>query len=101
MFVLATVRSGQPAPDAIVSMWKDGAAERLDITPLVLAEVETLLFFALGGSIDGATLRFLATRSEGNPLFLHELVLAALDAGSCPKRAAWCSSPVPCRPPTA
>ncbi len=82
VFVLATVRCGQGAPDAIVSLWKDGAAERLDIAPLALDEVETLVSVALGGSVDGATVRDLATRSEGNPLFLHELVLAALDAGA-------------------
>jgi DNA-binding NarL/FixJ family response regulator len=82
VFVLATVRSGEAAPDPVVSMWKDGAAPRIDIAPLSLAEVEALLSTALGGSVDGPSLRFLAHRSEGNPLFLRELVLAAQDAGA-------------------
>lgn len=81
-FVVATVRSGEPAPDPVVALWKDGLAIRVDVPPLEEDEIEALLSAALGGHPDTPTLRHLSLRSEGNPLFLRELVLGALDAGA-------------------
>jgi predicted ATPase len=43
--------------------------------------VEELLPAALGGPVDGATLHLLHRRTEGNALFLREVVLGALEAG--------------------
>ncbi len=80
-FVLATLRSGEQAPDPVVALWKDGLAERLEIHPLPIHEVEELLCAALGGPVDGATVHVLQKRTEGNALFLRELVLGALEAG--------------------
>ena len=79
--VIATVRTGEPTPDVIVDLWKDEAADRIDVGPLDLAAVEDLLTAVLRGTIEGATLRELWHVSEGNPLFLRELVMGALDAG--------------------
>jgi predicted ATPase len=81
-FVIATVRSTEPASDAIVSLWKDGLAERLDLRPLSSGDVEALLVAGLGGAVDAAATRVLWERTEGNALFLRELVLGALDAGA-------------------
>jgi DNA-binding CsgD family transcriptional regulator len=80
-FVLATLRSGEPAPDSVVALWKDGLAERLEIHPLPIHEVEKLLAAALGGPVDGATVHLLQKRTEGNALFLREVVLGGLEAG--------------------
>ncbi|MGH9180588.1 MAG: LuxR family transcriptional regulator, partial [Acidimicrobiales bacterium] len=80
-FVVATVRSTEPACDAVVALWKDGLTERIDVHPLALADVDDVLCAALGGAIDRATVRMLWERTEGNALFLRELVLGALDAG--------------------
>jgi predicted ATPase len=81
VFVLATLRSGEPAPDPVVALWKDGLAERLELRPLGLRDAGDLLVAALGGPVDGAAVQVLQTRTEGNVLFLRELVLGALDAG--------------------
>ena len=81
VFVLATLRSSEPAPDPILALWKDGLAERLELHPLALNDVDDLLAAALGGPVDGATVQALQKRTEGNVLFLRELVLGALDAG--------------------
>ena len=35
--VVATVRTGEPAPDAVVALWKDGPAQRLEVRPLPAA----------------------------------------------------------------
>jgi hypothetical protein len=62
--VLATVRSGEPASDAVMALWKDGLAERIELSPFSLAEVEDLLAPVLGGPVDGPTVRLLWERTE-------------------------------------
>lgn len=81
-FVVATLRSGEPVPDAVTALWKDGLALRVDVPPLDEAGVGALLSAALGGPPDTPTLRSFAVQSGGNPLFLRELVLCAMDAGA-------------------
>jgi DNA-binding CsgD family transcriptional regulator/tetratricopeptide (TPR) repeat protein len=79
VFVVATVRSGEPAPDAVVALWKDGLAPRLELQVLSRDETAELLALALPGEVDVATSHQLWVASGGNPLFLRELVLAAMD----------------------
>lgn len=81
-FVIATVRSQTPAPDAIVALWKDELAERLELEPLGRASVESLLTTVLDGPVSGATLHDLCERSAGNALYLRELVLAGMESGT-------------------
>jgi class 3 adenylate cyclase/DNA-binding CsgD family transcriptional regulator len=81
-FVLATLRSSEQAPDAVVALWKDGLAERIELHPFVVNDVEELLSGALRGPVDGATVHLLHRRTQGNVLFLRELVLGALEAGA-------------------
>ncbi|HEX6421245.1 MAG TPA: AAA family ATPase [Acidimicrobiales bacterium] len=80
--VLATVTAGEPAPDAVVALWKDGLAARVEIGGLAAEAIEQLLAAALGGPVDPATALDLAERCQGNALFLRELVVGALDDGS-------------------
>jgi predicted ATPase len=47
--VLAAVRSGEPVPDPVVSLWKDGPAERIEVGVLDDAAVGELLVTVLGG----------------------------------------------------
>ena len=79
--VLATVRAGEVLPDPVLSLWKDGPAERIEIGVLDDETIEELLASALGGPVDAATVRELAERSRGNPMFLRELVNGALETG--------------------
>ena len=80
--VVATMRSGETAPDAIVALWKDGPAPLIALQNLARAEVETIVTTALAGAVEGATLHFLWESSDGNALFLRELVLHGLESGS-------------------
>jgi DNA-binding CsgD family transcriptional regulator len=80
--VVATLRSGEPAPDPVVALWKDDAVERLELSGLDAGSVEELLLAVLGGPVDRGTVHRLAIGSQGNVLFLRELVLGALDDGS-------------------
>jgi DNA-binding CsgD family transcriptional regulator len=80
--VLATVRAGEVLPDPVLSLWKDGPAERIEIGVLDDETIEELLASALGGPVDAAAVRELAGRSRGNPMFLRELVNGALETGA-------------------
>jgi ATP/maltotriose-dependent transcriptional regulator MalT len=79
--VVVTLRAGEPAPDAITTLWREGIAERVEVAALGRSDTDRLLAAALGGPVDGATVRDLFEASRGNPLFLRELVLGGLDAG--------------------
>lgn len=79
--VVATVRSGEPAPDAVTSLWKEGLAERLEIRALSPDEVRQLVEAALGGQVDSVTMYQLLRATGGNALFLRELILGAIESG--------------------
>jgi DNA-binding CsgD family transcriptional regulator len=85
-FVMVTIRSGEPVLDAILGLWKDGLAERLELQPLSHGEVERLVGAVLGGQVDGLTLHRLSTATQGNSLLLRELVLAGLELGNLERR---------------
>src|SRR5512132_2219664 len=80
--VLVTLRSGVPAPDAIVALWKDGPARRLELPALAPEATAELLGRVLGGTVDGVTRQEMLRVSEGNPLYLRELVLAGWETGA-------------------
>jgi DNA-binding CsgD family transcriptional regulator len=80
--VVATLRSGEAAPDAIVAVWKDGLAERVELEGLDSGAIAELLASALSGPVDPASAARLADRCQGNVLFLRELVLGALRKGA-------------------
>lgn len=81
-FLIATVRTEQPVPDPIVALWKEGVGLRMDVRPLSAAAVGDLLAAVLEGPVDARTRHLLAERSGGNPLYLKELVDAALERGA-------------------
>lgn len=71
--VLATVRDAG-APE----LWKDDLLTRIDLKPFTLRETEEILTGALGGRIESATLARLWRTSQGNALYLRELVLSGV-----------------------
>jgi DNA-binding CsgD family transcriptional regulator len=80
--VVATVRTGEPAPDPVTALWKDGLARRLDLSELSSSATAELLERALGGPVDGVTRKEVWRITGGNPLYLRELVLGGLDTGA-------------------
>ena len=80
--VVATVTTGEPAPDPIAALWKDGLAERMDIGGLGSDAIAELLPVVLGGPVDPATSAALTDHCRGNVLYLRELVIGAVDDGS-------------------
>src|SRR5207247_943127 len=81
-FVLATVRTGEAAPDLIAALWKDGLLGRLEVDALSDVEVFELIPQVLGGEVDGLTLRGLWKATRGNVLVLRELILGGLERGA-------------------
>jgi DNA-binding CsgD family transcriptional regulator len=80
--VVATVRTPGRAPDPVTALWKDSLADRVDLSPLVEADVERLAATTLGGAVAGPTVRWLWETSAGNPMFVRELLVGASDAGA-------------------
>jgi ATP/maltotriose-dependent transcriptional regulator MalT len=81
-FVVATVRSGESAPDAVTALWKEGLAERIELQALSRPEAGDLLAALLGDRVDLATVHRLWEATGGNPLFLCELVRSGHERGS-------------------
>src|SRR3954465_8604933 len=79
---LIALRSGEPIEDAITAVWRDGAAERVDLQPLGPDDVGQLLGRVLGGEVESATAWRLWKVAGGNPLYLHELVTEATRVGT-------------------
>lgn len=78
--VVATQRSGTVAPDVVERLWWDGLVRRVEIGPLPRAATEELAGSIAGRALDPAAAERLWTLSEGNPLFVRELLLAERDA---------------------
>jgi DNA-binding CsgD family transcriptional regulator len=79
VFVLVTVRSGEPVPDAVESLWKDAGARRMDLAQFTDDGILQLVETGLGGPVEHATAQRVVEMSAGNPLYARELVLGALD----------------------
>ncbi|MGQ0776827.1 MAG: LuxR C-terminal-related transcriptional regulator [Pseudonocardiales bacterium] len=79
--IVLTVRTGEPVPDPVVTLWKDGLAERLELQPLPRADVDRLVASVLGGVVDSRTAERLWRASRGNALFLRELVEGGRQTG--------------------
>lgn len=79
--LVATVRSGDPVPDPILSLWTSDSAVRIEVPPLTIEEYEAVLGDVLGGPVTNRTAADLHRMSGGNPLYLRELVLGAIESG--------------------
>jgi DNA-binding NarL/FixJ family response regulator len=95
--VLATVRSDETPPDAIVSLWKDAGALRLELKLLSETESETLVEQIAGGPVERGARRWVSETSRGNALFIRELMLGAVAGGALQQVSGLWRLPV--RPP--
>lgn len=82
VFLLAAVRAGEPAPDAVAALWKDGLAGRLTVHPLPAAAMDDLLVQALGTAVQDGARQHIQWVTSGSPLLLRELLAGALDEGA-------------------
>lgn len=88
--VVATVRTEEPVPGSVTSLWKDGGVLRADLGPLTAPAMQQLAVALLGGCIEGATSHRLLSVCAGNPLFLRELTHSLRETGAlCLDRGMW------------
>jgi DNA-binding CsgD family transcriptional regulator len=88
--IVATVRAGESAPDAITSLWKDGYLQRLHLMPFSKQQCVELIETALGGRVEGLSSDVMWEASGGNALFVRHLVEGALEAGTLRQvRGVW------------
>ena len=77
VFGIATVVTGEVAPETVTRWWRDERAVRLDLADLDPIGVDTLLHFVLEGPLDPHASAELWRACRGNVLALRELVLGA------------------------
>src|ERR1700730_9024420 len=95
--IVLTVRSGEPAPDAITSLWKDRLCQRVEVLPLSLDETSVLLEAVLDGQLDSVSGRRLWALTHGNVLYLRQLVEDERSTGRLKHHAGvwiWDGAPV-------
>ena len=80
--IVATIRAGEPVPDAVTSLWKDGHLTRMELRALNSTESTDLVELAIGGTLEGLSADVMWESSGGNPLFLRNMVEAAVTAGT-------------------
>ena len=88
-FVVATVRSGEPPPDSVIALWKDAGAARLELQHLSEEETGALLEAVLDGSVEQDVKRWAFSVSEGNALYLRELVTGAVESAALVRDGDW------------
>lgn len=94
--VIVTTRSGQPVPDAVTSLWKEGQLRRVELQPLSRGESTALLQSVLGLVPDHACAERMWRLTAGNVLYLRHLVAQEHDAGRLIDdrgRCRWVGSP--------
>ena len=80
--VVLTLRTGEPAPDAVRTLWKDGLIDRLELSPLSHSLVAELVEHALGGLVDPGTQARLWAATGGNPLLLREMLITGVEGAN-------------------
>ncbi len=94
--LLATLRTGEPAPDSVTVLWKDGLVERIDVAPLGDESVRDLLEAVLDGPVETLSATRLWQRCAGNALYLQELLGEAARLGLLQRREGlWCLDTLP------
>ena len=84
--VLATARTERAGDPRIVTLWKDGLVERVDIGPLQRQDSDHLTAALLGGHCTVEVSNEVWRLAEGQPLMARELVWAALDQSTIVQR---------------
>ncbi|RIJ48083.1 LuxR family transcriptional regulator, partial [Clavibacter phaseoli] len=92
------VRTAQAAHE-ILGLWRNGYAERLDLSPLDPAEVDAMIDSIAGQvALDQATRVQIQRRSAGRPFLVRELTFEALEADGTDRTVTGYAFPSPNAP---
>jgi DNA-binding NarL/FixJ family response regulator len=78
--VVLTLRTGESAPDAVTALWKDGHLPRLELQPLSPEETARLVEARLNGPVDSVAAHRLWSITQGNALYLRQLIDGELES---------------------
>jgi DNA-binding NarL/FixJ family response regulator len=87
VFLVATMHIGEPIPDPLTDLWREGRLERVDLEDLSRGDLDLLLDVLLGGPVEAGAEREFWEVTRGNPLYVRELVLGCLDSGALVERS--------------
>jgi DNA-binding NarL/FixJ family response regulator len=79
---LLSLRAPGPAPDPVTALWKDGLAERIELSSWSESETEQALAAVLDGPVSSSTVRQLFRVSGGNAFYLRELLIGTVGSGA-------------------
>jgi DNA-binding NarL/FixJ family response regulator len=82
LFVVATLRAGARVPDALRSVAQSERTMWIDLQALDRMGARTLVESLLGGQIEGSADAAIWNVSQGNPLYVRELVAASVRSGA-------------------
>ncbi len=90
VFLVGTVRAHQAVPSALAALWHRARVRRVDLVDLSAADVDALLHVVLGAPVEPSAAAEIWAASEGNVLFVRELVLGSLESGRLTtRRGTW------------
>jgi len=81
-FIVVTLRSGEPCPDAIQALWKDAGAQQLALGALDESQTDELLEAIVGGPVEAGVRQWIWELSRGNALYVTELLRGLLAGGA-------------------
>ncbi len=85
--LVLTCRDFTALPEPLRTLWQDDLLERIDLAPLDLHETASLVASALGAQLETASTERVHRATAGNPLYLREVVRAALASGALEQTA--------------
>ena len=80
--LVVSVRHGAALPGPIRALLSEREHVWINLEPLDMDQIESLAEATLGGAFDPHSLRDVVAASQGNPLFVRELLLGAIDTDS-------------------
>ncbi len=98
--VLLTIREDETVPAVLQEIWASGGFQRLGLPPLSLDETTSLLTAALAGPIEPGSAQRLWKLTDGNPLYLRNIVEQEVADGRLAQhRETWLWTGDPVLPP--
>lgn len=80
--VAMSLRSGEKVPESLVTLWQKRVVEHITLEPLSRTCTDQIVNAALGGAVESTTAAELWRLTQGNPLFLREMIAFSRDSGT-------------------
>ena len=85
--LVLTCRDFSTLAEPLRALWQDDLLERIELRPLDVRTTATLVREALGAPLESASVERVHRATEGNPLYLREVLRAALASGALEQTA--------------